>query len=81
MELNIELLKLPWMKTTQQLLPSSEVFCTLWNAAANILWNGNMDSVKVNIVKCTPAPVPYAPKEGENPENLDQTLSHLAKLQ
>ena len=42
----MELLKLPQMKTTHELIAFSEVFYAVWNAASCMSWNGNADIVR-----------------------------------
>ena len=37
MELHLDLLKLPWMKTTQELIASCEVLYAVWNATACVM--------------------------------------------
>ena len=62
MELHMELLKLPLMETTQDLIASCEVFYAVWNAVVCMPQNGNTDKVKVDVLIHKQNPVPHARK-------------------
>ena len=79
MELYMELLKLLWMKTTQELRASYEVFYAVWNAVAHMTQNGYTDNVKFDAVKHQPTPTPYANQHGGKPRTSVKNTGPFGK--
>ena len=70
MELCMELLSQPWLKTMQELIESCELFYGVWNVAAHMPQNCNMDNINVDAVKYKPISALCAPKQRGSPEPL-----------